>query len=164
MKLEAFFDGSCGPVNPGGTATWGFIIYSYGECIKTGRGIVGTGPGMTNNVAEASGLYSLMECILSEFEDASEVHIKGDSNIVIRQMNGKNKKAARGHYVPYLKKAHDLADILRHRCLVNFEWIPRGMNVEADALADFRGEFEYEDLGGFVKTDQEFAMRLERES
>lgn len=138
MRIEAFFDGSCAPVNPGGTASYGFVIYADGKRVRESRAIVGSGPGMTNNVAEASGLSALMACIIEEFPQVSEVFIKGDSDILIRQMNGKGKKSPQGQYVPYLREAHGRAVVLRSRCFVSFQWIPREENSEADALADFR--------------------------
>jgi ribonuclease HI len=99
---------------------------------------------MTNNVAECVALTELLGCILEEFPQAAEVWIKGDSNIIIRQMNkiypkGKSSKSPAGHYAKYLPAAKGRANVLRARCLVSFDWIPRENNSVADALADFRG-------------------------
>lgn len=137
MKLKAYFDGSCGPINPGGTASYGFVIYRDREIVRRGRGIIGTGPTMTNNVAEAVAASELIRCVLNEFKDATEVWIYGDSDIVIRQMNGKGNKRPRGFYGPYVKTTRELAMKLRARCFASFEWIPRAENSEADKLADF---------------------------
>jgi len=46
------FDGACEPVNPGGIAAWGYIVCHNGAVIAQECGIVGSGPGMTNNIAE----------------------------------------------------------------------------------------------------------------
>ena len=48
----AWFDGSCGPVNPGGTATSGVIVKGKDGTVllKEGR-LVGKGEGMSNNTS-----------------------------------------------------------------------------------------------------------------
>lgn len=161
MRLNCFFDGSCGPTNPGGTAAYGFVIKHAGETIQTGRGVIGKGPGMTNNVAEAQALSELLAVLLMDFAHATEILIQGDSNIMIRQMNGKGKKQPKGHYAPYIAAAHVLAAKLRARCpVVSFAWIPREQNHEADALADFGNGWQWRQADNL---DRELAARIERE-
>lgn len=138
MRINGYFDGSCGPQNPGGTAAWGFVINDFaGHRLHAGRGTVGRGPGMTNNVAEASGAAALLKHIIDEMPHVTEVFIHGDSNIVIRKLGrkGRSDRTAQGHYVPYLNEALRLADKLRARCGVYFIWIPRERNAEADRLS-----------------------------
>lgn len=61
MPIEVFIDGLCEPMNPHGTAAYGIVIYRDGVQIKTLKGIVGSGTGMSNNVAEYSGLVELIK-------------------------------------------------------------------------------------------------------
>lgn len=141
MKLQCFFDGSIGPKNPGGKATYGFIVNSGGLTIRTGRGVVGTGPDMSNNVAEASGLIAILECILADYPEATEIKIFGDSNIVIQTMR-RHRNSGKGLYAPYIRRALTLANkvmAVRTARSLTFEWIPREKNSHADKLADYRG-------------------------
>ena len=76
--ITIYFDGLCRPKNPGGVATYGYLIYRDGEKIKRGYGVVGSGPGMTNNVAEYSALKQAAEWVSQNIPD-NEIVIKGDS-------------------------------------------------------------------------------------
>lgn len=58
--IKAYFDGSCEPVNPGGTARFGFVVLEEEEVLYGQGGVIGSGDGMTNNVAEYHGL---IECL-----------------------------------------------------------------------------------------------------
>ncbi len=143
MKLQCFFDGSIGPKNPGGTASYGFVINSGGVTIKTGRGVVGTGPAMSNNVAEASGLIAILECVLLDFPAARQVDIFGDSNIVIEKMKRHPRNCGKGLYSPYIRIAKELAIKLRASGVdLYFIWIPRVQNSHADKLADYRTQLQ----------------------
>jgi ribonuclease HI len=84
----AWFDGGCGPVNPGGTAVSGAIIkYNDGTVLlKEGR-LVGTGGGMSNNVAEYAAIIRVFKCLIPC--PPSHVIVRGDSNLVINQLSGK---------------------------------------------------------------------------
>src|SRR5512137_2298452 len=67
--ISIYFDGLCRPRNPGGVATYGYVIYRDGEKIKSGYGVVGSGPGMTNNVAEYSALKQAAEWVSRQGRD-----------------------------------------------------------------------------------------------
>ncbi|MCU0631314.1 MAG: formate/nitrite transporter family protein, partial [Methanoregulaceae archaeon] len=41
--ITIYFDGLCRPKNPGGVATYGYVIYKDGENVKSGCGVVGAG-------------------------------------------------------------------------------------------------------------------------
>ena len=85
--ITIYFDGLCRPRNPGGIATYGYVIYKDGEKVKSGCGVVGSGAGMTNNVAEYSALKRAAEWVSRNGGD-DEIVIKGDSQLVIHQMDG----------------------------------------------------------------------------
>ena len=133
--IEIFFDGLCeeayigGPRNPGGIATYGYIVYKDGKAIKKGCRVIGEGKGMTNNVAEYSGLKRAVEW-LAEQDINDKITIKGDSMLAINQMAGEwaVKSETSRRFVPEIKK------LLKNK-KVNFVWIPREQNGEADMLS-----------------------------
>src|SRR5712692_8028179 len=59
-SLTIFCDGACQPVNPGGTASWGFVIKRRAK----DYGIVGTGSSMSNNVAEFRAVVMALEWVV----------------------------------------------------------------------------------------------------
>ena len=85
--ITIFFDGLCRPRNPGGVATYGYVIYQDTEKVNSGYGVVGSGAGMTNNVAEYAALKHAVEWVCRN-TTGDEIVIKGDSRLVIHQMNG----------------------------------------------------------------------------
>jgi ribonuclease HI len=128
--ITIYFDGLCRPKNPGGVATYGYLIYRDGKKVNSEYGVVGSGPGMTNNVAEYSALKQASEWVSHQGDD-EEVVIKGDSQLVINQMNStwQIKSATSKKFVPEI-----------HRLLegrkIQYIWIPREQNVEADELSN----------------------------
>ena len=138
--IELYFDGACEPFNPGGTASYGWLIKKNGKELKSGHGVVGSGEGMTNNVAEYSGLiYGLEEFLKLNLQE--KLFIKGDSNMVINMVSGKwgwNKKKSKWQpheKLPHLKELLNQALSLVKKIEYEVEWIPREENKEADALS-----------------------------
>jgi ribonuclease HI len=128
--ITIYFDGLCRPKNPGGVATYGYVIYKDGENVKSGCGVVGAGAGMTNNGAEYSALKHAMEWVSRNSND-DEIVIKGDSRLVIHQMDGtwQIKSATSNKFVPEIRR------LLEGR-KTRFIWIPREQNAEADLLSN----------------------------
>jgi ribonuclease HI len=128
--ITIYFDGLCRPKNPGGVATYGYVIYKDGKNVKSGYGIIGSGAGMTNNVAEYSALKRAAEWVLRHGGD-DEIVIKGDSRLVIHQMNGswQVKSETSRKFVP------EILRLLEGR-KTRFVWIPREQNAEADRLSN----------------------------
>jgi len=128
--ITIYFDGLCRPRNPGGVATYGYVIYHDGKKVKSGCGVIGSGAGMTNNVAEYSALKHAAEWVSQNSVD-DEIEIKGDSQLVINQMNGiwQIKSETSKKFVPEI---HRLLDGRTMR----FIWIPRKENAEADLLSN----------------------------
>jgi len=128
--ITIYFDGLCRPKNPGGVATYGYLIYQDGKKVKSGCGVVGSGAGMTNNVAEYSALKHAVEWVSqNRFDD--EIIIKGDSQLVIHQMNGtwQIKSETSKKFVAEIRR------LLEGR-KTRFIWIPREQNAEADLLSN----------------------------
>jgi len=127
--ITIYFDGLCEPVNPGGVATYGYVIYQDEKAIKKGCRVIGEGSGMTNNVAEYSALKRALEWLVEEgIED--EIVVKGDSMLVINQMRGvwQIKSQTSKRFVPKIR------GLLKGK-KVKFVWIPREENGEADMLS-----------------------------
>jgi ribonuclease HI len=123
------FDGLCYPKNPGGVAAYGYLVCRDGKTIWRGFGSVGEGKGMTNNVAEYEALMAAAQWLADE-EIEDKILIKGDSELVIKQMKGQYKvtSATSKKYVPEIKGLLQGKD-------VSFEWVPREENEEADGLS-----------------------------
>ena len=134
MKIIAYFDGCCEPKNPGGTASYGAVIFIDGRRIWEASKIFYPRKGKeretSNNVAEYSGFIAILEYLL-EHKITDPVQVYGDSNLVIQQMFG-CWRIKRGFYVPLAQKAKNLLKNLPH---VKGRWIPREENSIADELS-----------------------------
>ena len=127
--ITVYFDGLCSPKNPGGVAAYGYLIYRDNELIQSGFGVVGEGKGMTNNVAEYEGLEAALWW-LNEQGIRDRIEIRGDSQLVIKQMNGEwqIRSETSRKYVPKIQK------LLEGR-VANFVWIKRDENEAADRFS-----------------------------
>ena len=124
-----YFDGLCEPKNPGGIATFGYVIILEDRKIE-GYGLAAKpySKDATNNVAEYTGLI----CLLEEMKSLGIRNplIRGDSQLVVRQLNGEYKvKSPR--ILPLYVKAVKLVKELDAK----IEWVPREFNSEADRLS-----------------------------
>ena len=127
--VEGWFDGCCEPRNPGGHAAWGAVVHVDGQSVYRDGGYCGTGPKMSNNVAEYAGfIAAVTECL----KYPGVVIIRGDSKLVVMQMNGK-WKAKKGLYIPYYHQAKAIWGTLKNRAKV--EWISRDYNGVCDGLS-----------------------------
>ena len=121
---EANFDGSSRG-NPGPSQI-GFAITKNGEEVYSRSQPI---PDGTNNVAEYQALISLAEVLVGM--DVDEVIIRGDSKLVINQVNGlwKIKK-------PHLKPLAEAAlNYLNQIPKWTLEWVKRDDNEAANSLA-----------------------------
>jgi ribonuclease HI len=139
-NYKLFFDGSCGPKNPGGTAAYGFSLMLEGEMepVETGYGIIGTGYGMTNNLAEFHALSKGLGSFILRHGGAQKHHLSvyGDSKLVIQVMNKHwSPRAGRPYYLAYEDASFNLKVIRRRGHVVTFDWIPREMNDLCDGLS-----------------------------
>jgi len=131
MPIIVYIDGLCEPINPGGIATWGFVIYKDGEKLFDGRGVVGDGTGMSNNLAEYTALFKALKELIKHGWQNEEVVIRSDSRLLINQMTGWWEVHG-GLYYPAYAEAVRLASLFKK---ISFAWIPREKNQEADALS-----------------------------
>lgn len=129
--LLIYFDGACEPRNPGGWATFGWVAKRNGATVATGKGCAGYGDGMTNQVAEYAALLAALRW-LADTDQQGAVEIRGDSQLVVRQMTGEWRCYAE-HLQPLHREALELA--CQFTGPVLFRWVPRGENAEADELS-----------------------------
>jgi len=125
------FDGSCQPPAGGGVAGWGFVIESPGSHEEDmGLATRPYSEHSTNNVAEYVGAIRALEHLRASGYEG-DVVVEGDSQLVIRQMNGEYEVRAE-----HLKAYHDwLRKLAGEFRSVEFRWIPREENALADALS-----------------------------
>src|SRR3990167_9603743 len=101
--FKAYFDGCCEPVNPGGVASFGAVIFAgdnrIWDCSRIFYPKKGRERETSNNVAEYSGFIAILEFLKSKGWNKEKVKIYGDSNLVIQQMFG-DWRIRRGFYVP----------------------------------------------------------------
>lgn len=128
--IEAYFDGACEPLNPGGHGAWGIRICVDGKEVHVGGGYVGSGDGISNNVAEYAGVVAIMQWVLQSGFQGS-LKVRGDSNLVINQLSGR-WKVKRGLYVERYREALALLQKAKETFAVEFEWIPREQNSVCD--------------------------------
>jgi ribonuclease HI len=114
--------------NPG-PAGYGAVVIeaATGEVLVERQAGLGVA---TNNVAEYQGLIAGLRAALEL--GASEVEVRMDSKLVVEQMSGRWKIKH-----PAMRPlAAEAAELVRGIGRVRFEWIPRGRNARADALAN----------------------------
>ena len=134
--ITAFFDGSCYPVNPGGTAQWGFAVLNEDDqVIHTDHGIIGRGPQMTNNVAEYHGLLNCLS-YLSEYYPSEAIEVFGDSKMVVMMTTGAWGKKKPHKDFPHLIPLLEMARVFYNSFdSISLSWIPRDKNQLADYLS-----------------------------
>jgi ribonuclease HI len=130
--IEAYFDGLCEP-NPGGVATYGFVVKKDGKKVHEGHGLAGTPktPQATNNVAEYTGLIKALEWLAGQKMSGS-ILVRGDSDLVIKQVKGLYKVKS-----PLLAPLHGrVKELIEKVPGVTFEWVARERNADADRLTN----------------------------
>ncbi len=139
-----YFDGACSPCNPGGNMGSGSIVIKVGEDESIDEYLLEQSnyypledfdSNMTsNNVAEYLALLKVLEFLDDNHLYNDSIVILGDSNLVIKQMNGlwKVKPDGSGRYKQYHDECMELSRKFKH---LKFHWIPREENVYADDLS-----------------------------
>jgi ribonuclease HI len=124
--IVAYIDGGARG-NPG-PAGYGVSIQSPdGQVLEQLHGALGIA---TNNVAEYNGLLAALQWAIDH--DTDRVHIRADSELLVKQMRGEYKVKNAGLQALYVRArllAAQLAD-------VKFEHVRREFNKEADRLSN----------------------------
>jgi ribonuclease HI len=130
--VQAHFDGACEPPRGGGIATYGYIVEGAGIFHEEhGLAVPPWSPRATNNVAEYVGATRALEWLVGQ-GFTGQVLLVGDSQLVIRQMEGEYEVKAE-HLKAYHQHLSALASRFRE---VRFVWVPRSENARADALSE----------------------------
>lgn len=141
MKIKCFFDGACEPVNPGGYASYGAVIFIDEDRVWEEAKLFVPKKGReretSNNVAEYSAFTCILEKLISMKLNKEKIEIFGDSGLVIYQNSidpryGKKWQIKGGFYVPIARKAQKL---LKKFPNITLTWIPRDENSIADELS-----------------------------
>jgi probable phosphoglycerate mutase len=89
----------------------------------------------SNNVAEYSGLLAGLRAVL-DIDPGADVRVKMDSKLVVEQMSGRWKIKHEDMRRLALEARDLCAEISDAGGSVDFEWIPRERNKDADALSN----------------------------
>ena len=120
-----FTDGGAEP-NPGPGGIGVVIQNRHGESITTISRSVGT---VTNNQAEYMAVIVALEKAISL--GFNEVEMRADSELIVRQINGRYK-VKNANLKPLYQKVIELKSRLKSFTITH---IPRNLNREADKLA-----------------------------
>lgn len=129
--ITVYIDGACEPKNPGGYGGYGVYISENDKCIKEISGFIEKSQEVSNNVAEYLALVKALEWLRENNLNEKLILIKGDSKLVINQMNNV-WKIRFGLYKNYAMKARKLLSYFSN---TYFKWIPRDDNWRADELS-----------------------------
>jgi len=127
------FDGACLDNGaPDAVGSWAWVLYVDGMEHSHDTGMV-TGDTITSNVAEYEALLAALRWLLEA--DYTDVEMRGDSQLVIRQVGG-----AWNCNAPHLRILCDqavrlLAQLRGRGCVVTLAWIRREYNTRCDQLA-----------------------------
>jgi ribonuclease HI len=140
-EIQVYFDGLCQPYNPGGIACYAFVILAkkgheqkQQQYSEYGLAAEPFSDNATNNVAEYTGIIKALEWLLEKdnYNNNQKIIVRGDSQLVISQLNGKYKVRAI-KIIPLYQKAKSLLSKFKD---IKIEWIPRDNNKEADKLSN----------------------------
>lgn len=143
-------------MNPGGVATYGFIIYVESRIeVSHGYGVAAVGyrgDYATNNVAEYWGAIEALK-ELKKLQAIQPI-LRGDSKLVIKHLR-REWKVRSPKLKPLYLRAKELVDELKALP----EWIPREENEEADRLSRLAlKEFVNKNLKEFREAYREWLM------
>lgn len=130
-KLDLYFDGSCGPNNPGGTAgyAWRLVHPDTGVVLAQDCGEVCRGPAATNNVGEWGAVKAGLEYLVAQGWKG-ELNIRGDSQLVIYQLIGRYK-CRKDTLIPF----YEACMLILKDMEWDAHWIPREQNDECDRMS-----------------------------
>lgn len=136
-RMVIYFDGAS-KFNPKGPAGCGWVIYQMnkngGDCNKIAHGRRYLGYNVSNNQAEYKGLEAALDYVIDSGITCDGLYIRGDSQIVIKQLDGlykvRSPKIA-SHYEACVQKLHQV-----NKTFVKHTYVIRNRNRVADALAN----------------------------
>ena len=126
MTVTVYIDGLAQPSNPG-VGTYGFVIYEGEKKVAEGSGLAGRE--VTSNYAEYTALAEALQELTSRGVEG-DLLVRSDSQLLVGQLS-RGWKVKGGMYVEKLKEVKDLMNGFGS---IQFEWVPRERNQEADLL------------------------------
>lgn len=133
-EIIVHFDGLCEPKNPGGVATYGVVISRNSKKIHEEYGLAFVEPWTkeaSNNVAEYSGFIRALEWLETHGYQDCSITVRGDSKLIINQLNGLFKVKA----VRIVELYHRAMELISHFKNIKLEWVDRSLNKEADLMS-----------------------------
>lgn len=124
--ITAYFDGGARG-NPGPAGFGVHIVDDQGQLLAELAEGIGVA---TNNVAEYRGLLAALQWAVEH--GVTELHVRGDSLLLVQQMLGNYRVKNEGLLPLYREARHLCARIGR----VSFEHVPREKNKDADRLSN----------------------------
>lgn len=133
MSYTLFFDGSYEKKEK--TGSYGWVLYSqdnliirqgYGECLLKNK------EEKSNNLAEYIALIKALEYLFNRQIKINNLICKGDSKLVVEQVNGR-LKCRTTHLYKLMNRVRTLLSQVSESW--NLEWIPRRDNKVADSLS-----------------------------
>jgi ribonuclease HI len=129
VVYKLFVDGAI-TRNPGGEASFGFILYESKRIVDFGYGIIGSGANMNSVMAECFAITQGLHSFIRYWNHPkSELNIFSDSKYVVSQLTKKGEKSPDFHIIDF-----QLQEINRY-LKTSIRWIPRSGNRVADNLA-----------------------------
>jgi ribonuclease HI len=137
-----YFDGACGPTNPGGVVQYGWHrdVDEDKSGDERGYGVAFSGgPNATNNIAEYTAMASVLIHVLGKatrvpISDRTLI-IRGDSQLAINQFNGE-WRVRKGSLRPIAAIVYMLRNQLQELgWTVRAEWVHGSKNTLADKLS-----------------------------
>lgn len=125
MTCVLFFDGGCRG-NPGPMAI-GAVLMENGKKVSEISRHIGIG---TNNIAEWKALIEGLK--LAQAHSCKELEVRGDSQLIIRQISGKYKVKSE-NLIPLFNEARKLCSSFRK---IEFKWIKRDENSYTDTMVN----------------------------
>lgn len=125
--LVLHFDGG----NAQNLAVWGVVGIEAGKEVCRLSGICDQSLPQTNNVAEWTALYYAMVYAFSVRDEYDETNIYGDSELIVKQINGEYS-CRNPHLIPFYAKTIRTMMGISNKCRVF--WIPREQNEVVDGV------------------------------
>mmetsp|Transcript_1132 Transcript_1132/g.1917 ORF Transcript_1132/g.1917 Transcript_1132/m.1917 type:complete len:154 (-) Transcript_1132:311-772(-) len=141
-RLILYFDGASRH-NPRGPAGCGWVIYKmydegpvlFASCQHAiAEGSEFLGYNVSNNQAEYQGLIEGLTYMAESDISCDELYVRGDAQIVIRQMDGEYQVRS-PNIRPYYEDAKDALAEIDYEYII-WDHVPRSENDEADFLAN----------------------------